>query len=56
VLVVVKRLKSSPPEQEYAELLRWCRNNMKPTAEKLVRAYIESRGSLDKLIEDAKHD
>jgi hypothetical protein len=56
VLVVVKRLKSSPPEQEYAELLRWCRNNMKPAAEKLVRAYIESPGSLDKLIEDAKHD
>jgi len=55
VLVVVKRLKSSPPEQEYAELLRWCRNNMKPAAE-LVRAYIESPGSLDKLIEDAKHD
>ena len=56
MLVVVKRLKSSPPEQEYAELLRWCRNNMKPGAEKLVRAYNESPGSLDKIIEDAKRD
>jgi hypothetical protein len=56
MLVVVRRLKSSPPDQEYAQLLQWCRNNMRSSAEKLVRAYIESPGSLDTLIDNAKHD
>ena len=37
MLQVVGVLKSNPPDREYAELFRWCTNNMKPGAEKLLR-------------------
>jgi hypothetical protein len=56
MLQVVGVLKSNPPDKEYAELLRWCTNNMKPGAEKLLRAYAEAPDALDKLIDNAKHD
>ena len=53
---VVRVLKSNPPDKEYAELFRWCTNNMKPAAEKLVRAYADAPDAFDKLIDDAKHE
>jgi hypothetical protein len=56
MLQVVRVLKSNPPNKEYAELFRWCTNNMKPTAEKLVRAYADAPGAFDKLIDSAKRD
>jgi hypothetical protein len=56
LLQVVAVLRSNPPDKEYAELLRWCINNMKPGAEKLIRAYADAPGALDKLIDSAKHD
>lgn len=56
MLQIVRVLKSNPPDKEYAELLRWCTNNMKPAAEKLVRAYADAPGAYDKLIDAAKHD
>jgi hypothetical protein len=56
MLQVVGVLKSKPPDKEYAELFRWCTNNMKPGAEKLLRGYAEAPDALDKLIDSAKHD
>lgn len=56
MLQVVRVLKSNPPDKEYAELFRWCSNNMKPAAEKLVRAYADAPDAFDKLIDDAKHE
>jgi len=56
MLQVVAVLKSKPPDKEYAELFRWCTNNMKPGAEKLLRGYAEAPEALDKLIDNAKHD
>ena len=56
MLQVVRVLKSNPPDKEYAELFRWCTNNMKPAAEKLVRAYADAPGAFDKLIDNAKHE
>jgi hypothetical protein len=53
---VVRVLKSNPPDKEYAELFLWCTNNMKPAAEKLVRAYADAPGAFDKLNDDAKHE
>ena len=56
MLQVVRVLKSNPPDKEYAELFRWCTHNMKPAAEKLVRAYADAPGAFDKLIDNAKHE
>jgi hypothetical protein len=56
MLQVVRVLKSTPPDKEYAELFHWCTNNMKPAAEKLVRAYADAPAAFDKLIDNAKHD
>ncbi|MGA8919743.1 MAG: hypothetical protein WB540_13505, partial [Pseudolabrys sp.] len=56
MLQVVAVLKSNPPDKEYAELFRWCTNNMKPGAEKLLRGYAQAPDALDKLIDNAKHD
>jgi hypothetical protein len=56
MLQVVRVLKSTPPDKEYAELFHWCTNNMKPAAEKLVRAYSDAPTAFDKLIDNAKRD
>jgi hypothetical protein len=56
MLQVVSVLKSNTPDKEYPELFRWCTNNMKPAAEKLVRAYVDAPGAFDKLIDNAKHE
>ena len=56
MLQVVRVIKSNPPDKEYAELFRWCTNNMKPAAEKLLRAYADAPGTFDNLIDNAKHD
>ena len=56
MLQVVGVLKSNPPDKEYAELFRWCTNNMKPAAEKMLRAYAEAPDAFDKLIDNAKHE
>ncbi|MGA7101123.1 MAG: hypothetical protein WBY84_05505 [Pseudolabrys sp.] len=56
MLQVVRVLKSTPPDKEYAELFHWCTNNMKPAAEKLVRAYADAPTAFDKLIDNAKRD
>jgi hypothetical protein len=56
MLQVVRVLKSTPPDKEYAELFHWCTKNMKPAAEKLVRAYADAPAAFDKLIDNAKHD
>ena len=56
MLQVVRVLKSNPPDKEYAELFRWCTNNMKPAAEKLLRAYADAPGAFDKFIDNAKHE
>jgi hypothetical protein len=56
MLQVVRVLKSNPPDKEYAELFRWCTNNMKPAAEKLLRAYADAPGAFDNLIDNAKHE
>ena len=56
MLQVVAVIKSNPPDKEYAELFRWCTNNMKPAAEKLFRGYAQAPDALDKLIDNAKHD
>ena len=37
MLQVVAVIKSNPPDKEYAELFRWCTNNMKPAAEAVSR-------------------
>ena len=56
MLQVVRVLKSNPPDKEYAELFRWCINNMKPAADKLLRAYADAPGAFDKLIDSAKYE
>ena len=56
IFQVVRVLKSTPPDKEYAELFHWCTNNMKPAAEKLVRAYADTPAAFDKLIDNAKRD
>jgi hypothetical protein len=56
LLEVVKSLKSNPPDKEYAELFRWCTNNMKPVVDRVVRAYDEEPDVVNRLIEYAKHD
>ena len=53
---VVRVLKSYPPDREYTELFRWCADNMKTVAEKVVRAYVDEPDVVNRLIENAKHD
>ena len=53
---VVRVLKSYPPDAEYAELSRWCANNMKANAVKVVGAYVDERERLDNLIDKSKQD
>jgi hypothetical protein len=53
---VVKVLKSNPPDREYAELLRWCTDNMKTVANNLLRKYGEEPDFVDGLIEGAKRN
>jgi hypothetical protein len=56
MLEVVRVLKSNPPDKEYSELFFWCTINMRPIADKVVRAYVDEPSVVDKLIENAKHD
>jgi hypothetical protein len=56
LLEVVRVLKSNPPDREYAELFRWCTNNMKAVAAKVVRTYVDEPDVVNRLIENAKHD
>jgi hypothetical protein len=56
MLRVVRALKSSPPDREYAELFRWCTTSMKPLAEKVVRTYYDNPNTIDQTIRDAKQE
>ena len=53
---VVRVLKSNPPDREYAELFRWCTDNMKTVAGDVLRKYSEEPDFVDRLIEGAKRD
>lgn len=53
---VIKVLKSNPPDKEYAELFRWCSDNMKTVANNVLRKYGEEPDLVDRLVEGAKRD
>lgn len=53
---VVRVLKSNPPDKEYAELFRWCTDNMKTVAGDVLRKYGEEPDLVNRVIEGAKRD
>ncbi len=53
---VVDALKSYPPDQETAELFRWCTGTMKGIADQVVGAYAAQPELIEQIIKKAKEN
>ncbi len=56
MLQVVDVLKSYPPDQEAAELLKWCTGPMKAIADQVVGAYVRRSELIEQIIKKAKEN